>query len=105
MTLTTTPQKILIVADSHGDMIDDRTRQAVLSFKRSYKPDIIIHLGDAWDFRPLRRGASIEEKSESMMDDYAHGETFLKALFSGDQNNYFLMGNHDDRIYDYRDKN
>ena len=94
------PTPFVIVGDSHGDMIDPVAEKAVMAFIKDFKPKIRIHLGDAFDFRNLRKGASDEEKADSLMDDWDMGSTFLRQFFDGGNQNYFLRGNHDERLYD-----
>ncbi len=92
------PKRFLAIADNHGDMQDDATVKAVLEFKKDFKPEIRVHLGDNWDLRNLRNGASEEEKYGTINDDWNAGFDFLRELFEGAGENHFLFGNHDDRI-------
>jgi predicted phosphodiesterase len=94
------PTRFVVAADNHGDMIDDVARNAVLNFIGDYKPDIRIHLGDAFDFRNLRKGASDDEKQASLAADWEMGSDFLRRFFQGGKENHFLRGNHDERLYD-----
>lgn len=94
----TKPKRFLAVADLHGDMQDEATVKAVLAFKKDFKPSIIVHLGDNWDLRNLRNGASEEEKHGTINNDWEAGFEFFRNLFSGDGEKHFLFGNHDDRI-------
>jgi hypothetical protein len=65
------------------------------------KPDVLIHLGDAFDFSSIRKGASPEEKAMSMIDDFHAGCEFLEALYKGFRGEkYYLFGNHCWRLYD-----
>jgi len=88
-------RKFIAVADSHGDMIDPESEKAVFDFIGDFKPTVRIHLGDAFDFRCLRRGASEEEKNDSLSSDWEAGSEFLRRYFKGGNENYFLHGNHD----------
>jgi len=92
--------RFIIAADSHGDQIDPVAEKAIMAFIADYKPEIRIHLGDAWDFRNLRKGASDDEKAESLAEDWEMGANFTRAFFSGGRLNYFLRGNHDERLFD-----
>lgn len=92
-------KRFLAVADNHGDMQDDRTIESVLEFKKDFKPDVIAHLGDNWDLRNLRNGASEEEKFGTLENDWEVGFEFLEKLFQGNSENHLLFGNHDDRIF------
>lgn len=89
----------IIIGDNHGDQIDYTTTKALFAHIDDFKPTIRIHLGDNWDFRNLRKGASDDEKAGSLEDDWTSGCEFLREFFDGGRQNYFLRGNHDERIY------
>jgi hypothetical protein len=89
-------QKFTSVGDNHGDKIDPVAEAAFFSHLKDWKPDIRIHAGDNFDLRPLRHGASKEEKEESMRVDIAAGKRFLKRYSP----HYFLRGNHDERLWE-----
>lgn len=89
------PRKFIAVSDSHGDMVDPDSERAVMDFISDFRPSVRIHLGDAFDFRCLRRGASEDEKNDSLSADWEAGSEFLRKYFKGGQENYFLHGNHD----------
>jgi hypothetical protein len=93
------PRRFIAVADSHGDMLDPRSGEAVLTFIQDFKPEVRIHLGDAFDFRALRRGASEEEKAEGLSEDWEAGTDFLRKFYAGGKENHFLIGNHDTRLW------
>jgi predicted phosphodiesterase len=92
--------RLVVVADTHGDKIDPVAESAFFQWLAEYKPQLRIHGGDAWDFRPIRNGASQTEMAESMKQDFDAGMAFLKRLFSGGEVKYFLRGNHDERLWD-----
>lgn len=94
------PRRFICAGDSHGDMVDPVTAAALFDFIDDWKPDIRVHVGDAWDFRNLRRGAGEEEKAGSMVGDWNSGVTFLERFFKGGKTNHFLRGNHDERMWD-----
>lgn len=87
-------KRFVIVGCSHGDMIDPVAEKAVLEFIKDFKPQIRTHLGDGFDFRNLRRGASDEEKAGSLQDDWDMGSDFLRRFYAGGQINHYLGGNH-----------
>jgi predicted phosphodiesterase len=62
-------KRFVVVADSHGDMLDPEVAKALFAFLEDWKPEIRVHAGDAWDFRNLRRGAHDDEKAASLVDD------------------------------------
>lgn len=82
--------------DIHGDMQDHAANKVFFEFAEIWKPKIRICGGDLWDMRPLRKGASDDEKRESMRDDLKAG----KQWFNRFKPTHFLRGNHDERIYE-----
>jgi len=84
-----------LITDTHGDKINTECADAFLGFCEDFKPDIRIHGGDFMDCRPLRRGASEDEKHEGMQADYEAAESFLLRY----RPNVVLRGNHDERLY------
>lgn len=97
----TKPRRFIAIADNHGDMIDPETEKALFSFVSDFKPEVRVHLGDNFDFRNLRKGASDDEKAASLEDDWEMGSDFLRRFFEGGKENHFLFGNHDDRPYQF----
>jgi predicted phosphodiesterase len=95
-------QRFIVVSDNHGDMADAASVGALWSFIKDWKPELRVHAGDAYDFRNLRRGASDEEKAASLADDWEAGNDFLRRFFEGGTSNHFLRGNHDERLYEFR---
>lgn len=94
------PLKFVCAGDNHGDMQDPTTVGALFSFIESWKPEIRVHVGDNWDFRNLRRGASEDEKGASMKEDWEQGTEFLTRFMRGGKIKVFLRGNHDERMWD-----
>ena len=101
--MKTKPRRFVVCSDNHGDMSDATAIEALFAFMADYKPEIRIHAGDNWDFRNLRKGASDEEKAASLEDDWDCGARFLEKFFKGGSTNVFLRGNHDERIWDFRE--
>lgn len=98
------PRRFVVAGDNHGDQVEQIARAALLAFCRDFKPDIAVHLGDNWDFRNLRKGASDDEKAASLEDDWDEGRDFLREyLAHGKSTRVFLRGNHDERLWDFRE--
>lgn len=90
-------KKFIAVFDNHGDNIDRSAAEKFFEFKEEHwKPHIVIHGGDNFDFRAIRKKASEEERRDSMIEDFDAGMSFLKRL----KPTYFLRGNHDERLWD-----
>lgn len=92
-------KKFVACFDNHGDKQLDSTVDVFKQFVSTWKPQLKIHGGDNWDFRPLRKKVSEDEKRESMLADYHAGMEFLKWY----QPNVFVRGNHDERLYELLD--
>lgn len=84
------------VFDNHGHQYDEDTVSTVFKFIDIWKPHDRVHGGDNWNFAGLRKGASEEEKAESMEDDFDDGMEFLNKL----RPTHITWGNHDYRIFD-----
>lgn len=82
--------------DIHGDQQDPRANKAFFKFLDIWNPTIRVLNGDLWDFRPLRNGASADEKRESMLADYEAGNRWLEKF----KPTHFNRGNHDERLWE-----
>jgi len=90
-------KRFIFASDLHGDQVDQRSVKALQGATKDFKPHYRIFGGDLMDARPLRKGASREEKAEGMQADWRAGIRFLKDQWVP---THVLMGNHDKRIYD-----
>ncbi len=96
MILKSSYKKFLVGYDIHGDLQDVAANKAFFKFAELWKPEIRVCGGDLWDFRSIRKKASQEEQRDSLQADYEAGLLWLEKL----QPNYFLLGNHDIRLWD-----
>ena len=62
-------RRFLVVGDNHGDMADRESVSALLDFKKDWKPEIIVHLGDNWDFRNKCNDAVMYASFDGVNDD------------------------------------
>jgi len=90
-------KKFIVAADPHGSLVCDEAVSKLLGFNETWKADYRIHLGDAWDFSPLRKGASQEEKAEGIAADFTAGLRFLDQF----KPHFLTLGNHDDRVFQH----
>lgn len=90
------PLRFVYASDLHGDRQNAEAVKVLLEVTKSFKPHVKIFGGDLFDFRPLRRGASEEEKQHRMDADWQRGIEFLNAW----KPHHLLLGNHDKRLYD-----
>ena len=88
--------KFVVIPDLHGDQADPETVSVMRQYIRDYKPNARVMIGDIFDFRNLRRGASEEERSDSMREDVMAG----KALIDIFRPTHVTLGNHDQRLWD-----
>src|SRR5579859_7435990 len=96
MILKNNYKKFVAGFDIHGDKQDPTANKAFFKFCELWKPDIRVCGGDLYDFRPLRKKASEDDRRESLQADFDAGTDWLKKF----QPNYFLLGNHDTRLWD-----
>jgi len=94
-------ERFIVCSDVHGDQQDKAANEVLFSFMKDWNPTIRIFAGDLWDFRPLRKKCSDEEKRESMEDDYIAGVTWLEKF----KPTRFLRGNHDERLWKLIEEN
>lgn len=92
-------KRVLAIGCSHGHFIDTKAAENVLRFRwGAFKPDVVVHLGDAVDLASLRSGARHDpedtDNTFSLEDDIGDGLAFLKEL----QPTHFCYGNHEDRL-------
>lgn len=85
----------MFVGCTHGDLLCGDAARVALNFMADWKPKHRVHLGDVWDFRALRRGASPEERLDGIKDDYRCGIEFLTAY----RPQILTLGNHDHRVW------
>lgn len=90
------PKRFIVVSDNHGTHVDESAQAAFFEFLKAWKPDIRVHAGDCFDVAAWRKGASEEERRESLSADIDEGCAFLSRL----RPTHWLRGNHDERIYD-----
>ena len=89
-------KRVLIVGCSHGVHICPRARNAVLKFKKDFKPQTVVHLGDFCDTAALRSGAKgTRDEGEDIEPDIDGGLGFLREIGA----NIVLAGNHEHRIW------
>lgn len=87
-------------SDFHGDKHDPVARKLFFSFVEEYRPRLRFFLGDIWDFRAWRVGATEEEKRERVYRDFKSGMDFLEAY----RPTGITLGNHDARLWDQVEK-
>tara|TARA_R110000796_G_scaffold252537_2_gene387479 strand:+ start:30714 stop:31487 length:774 start_codon:yes stop_codon:yes gene_type:complete len=91
----------VFVSDTHGDMIDLAAEAKFFEWVSDFSPQHRIHGGDFVDLRPIRKGASTEEKAECMEDDFIAAQKFLERY----KPDTVLLGNHDARLWEALDSN
>jgi predicted phosphodiesterase len=94
------PKRFIVVSDIHGENYDPYAVGSVMSFLKDFRPEVRVIAGDLWDFAAIRRGATDEERSQSMAADFATGKKFAEEFFSGGKENHLMLGNHDVRAHD-----
>lgn len=88
-------RRFIATGDQHGNLHDTEGVRVLFEFTKFFKPHLRINLGDLFDLKGLRCGASDYETSLTLQEDLAWGKQFL-----GDwKPHVFLLGNHDIRLW------
>lgn len=93
--------RFILATDIHGDQQHGPSVAVLHKFCKIWKPTIRVIGGDLWDFRPLRKKASEDERRESMKKDFDAGYEFLEDFHP----THFLRGNHDERLWELSQSN
>ena len=90
-------KRFVAISDSHGDHRISEAIKIAREFATGFKPDLLIHLGDNWDLRAFRKGASEEDKCYSPIEDNKAAEDTLDVFFGAYKpaRKVYLQGNHD----------
>jgi len=88
--------KVLALGCSHGKHICPKAKASALEARAKFKPDRIIHLGDAMDTSAFRSGArGIDaDSAEPVAPDIDGGLMFLRELKA----DTYCFGNHEARL-------
>jgi hypothetical protein len=89
-------KRFIVASDNHGHHAHAQSIQKLLAFKESWNPHYSVHLGDNWDFTPLRGGSGPDEKAGGLSEDFSAGLKFLDLF----KPNFLCLGNHDWRIWE-----
>lgn len=92
--------KFIFATDLHGDMQEPSVVAKLMEFTAIFKPQLRVFGGDLFDFRPLRKGASTDERQESMRSDVEAGLRFLKAW----KPQIYQRGNHCERLWELAER-
>lgn len=85
--------------DPHGDLVNARAKAGLLAFLADYKPDIVIHGGDNWDFGQIRNGASEADQMRALGPDWEAGNEFFDEVFEYGKTRILALGNHEHRLW------
>lgn len=96
-------QRWVALGCSHGNEADKGALDWALDFVADYKPHVVFHLGDVFELKALRKGATNEEKAVSIEDDIDQGIDFLERLSRFGSDRYLTLGNHDWRLWEMRE--
>jgi len=89
-------KKAVFLGCTHGNYINWEVANKALAFVDEYKPQLRVHLGDAFDTAAFRAGAKgSNDESASVGDDFAAGQEFLNQY----RPHLLFMGNHEDRLF------
>ncbi len=91
-------KKVLAAGCSHGGYADPVALDAVCRFRDAFRPDVCVHLGDAFDTTAFRSGAVGTADEDADIDpDIDAGIEFIRRFQPTD----WLMGNHCQRLWKF----
>lgn len=97
--------KYMAIGCTHGDLLHEPSFNKFMARRAAYKPKHMLHLGDAFEFTALRKGATDDEQRISIDVDISWGLWLLEEIFSGIKGQrWFLRGNHCERLWQMKDK-
>lgn len=89
-------KRFMAIGCSHGSFLDNKAFEAVLKFKRTYKPETRVHLGDVCDYAAFRSGATgTKDEAAAIGPDIIAGSRVIGEFQPTD----VLIGNHDERVW------
>ncbi len=91
--------RFIFGTDNHGDRQHKPTVRVFHDFCAHWKPTIKVFGGDCFDLRPLRKGASEDERHQSIKEDVDAGMAFIREF----RPTHFLRGNHDERLWELKE--
>ena len=100
-----TSGKFMALSCTHGNLMDEAAFAYFMKEKKAYKPKHMIHLGDAFEFTALRKGATEDEKRIDIEEDIEWGLWSLQEMMEGIKGErWFLRGNHCERLWEMAQK-
>ena len=88
------PERVMVIGCSHGDMADAEAVTMAMKWCKHFKPHVRVHLGDAIDASPWRARASLSDKVKGFRTDLCASAELLAEY----RPTHYLLGNHEDRI-------
>lgn len=89
-----TTTKIMVMSDLHAPYQDDKALKVCEQFRKDFKPDIVIALGDWLDATSVSSFASDTTPDTDMLHEFEVCNELLDIF----QPTYFLEGNHEHRL-------
>jgi predicted phosphodiesterase len=100
-------KKIVVITDTHAPLHDERAVSAVCNYISHYKPDAIIHAGDVGHFESVShwiQDKRLKLEGLRLRKDMDAALAMLNR-FKNIPEKIVCMGNHDDWVAQYVDKN
>jgi predicted phosphodiesterase len=95
-------QKILLIPDSHFPYVDQRAFDCMLNAAHHIKPDIVIIMGDFFDFYAVSQHRKDPRRRLDLAQEIAAGNAGLKLVEAlGAKRKIFVEGNHEERLQRY----
>lgn len=98
-----TPQRVLVVPDTHAPFHDVRAWKLMLKAARKFKPHTIVHIGDLADFYAISSHSKDPARQAGLRDELRVVRALRLQLDRlGATRKVFCEGNHEDRLRRYQ---
>lgn len=90
----------IIYGDTHGQFLDEQAEAVLLGIMQDFKPDVVVHVGDAVDCYTVSAFDRDPTRKESLQEeiDIARKHLARVRAVAPDASFFLLEGNHEDRL-------
>lgn len=96
-------KKVLFISDVHAPFDDMKAVNAMCSFSKWWKPDILIFIGDVVDFYDISHFIKNPERRFKLQAEINSAKSVIKEICATapKSKRYFIRGNHEARLEKY----
>jgi predicted phosphodiesterase len=92
------PARVGVVTDTHYPYQDERAISVAMQILADFKPDLVVHLGDVFDFYMISRFAKDPKRGKAVREEIDSAKPLWSALDALGCDVAVIEGNHDHRF-------